>query len=106
MRLLGTTLSLLQRHPTPPPARGTSPSPPTVVRRNLLFTPVVDPQHVHVIMDTSVLSAIMDGYVMITYPAKFFGSFPGLRQVVDDVRTAVMVLKVERSVMAYNWYST
>ena len=99
--------AVLQR-PKQPPVRGTTPPPPVVVTRPLVTMPTIAPQSIHVITDTSVVSLILDGYTIITNPPRFYSQFPGLRQVVGDVGAAnvMLVPKIQRSVLAYNWYRT
>ena len=99
--------TVLQRCLNPPPVRGTTPPPPVVVTRPLVTMPTIAPQSIHVITDTSVVSLILDGNTIITNPPRFYGQFPGLRQVVGDVGTAnLMLVPKIRSVLAYNWYRT
>ena len=92
--------------PNPPPVRGTTPPPPVVVTRPLVTMPTIAPESIHVITDTSVVTLILDGYTIIANPPRFYGQFPGLRQVVGDVGTVnvMLVPKIQRSVLAYNWY--
>ena len=101
---------VLQRHPPPPQARGTTPPPLVAVDRPLLFRPVpMLPQNkMRVVMDTSAVSLLLDGYTLRTNAPKFFGYFPGLRQVVGDVGASNMmaVPKIHRSLYVYNWYQS
>ena len=61
-----------------------TPSRSVVVQCPLIFTavPVLQPNNMRIIMDTSGVSLIPDGYATSTNPPKFLGCFPGLRQVV------------------------
>ena len=104
---------ILQRNPIPPMSRGSTPPPSVVINRNIVFVPQpLPPYHLRIIMDTSVVSLILD--VLSTCPSKFFGYFPGLRQVVGDVglysqpakENMMKVPKIRRSVFTYEWFKT
>ena len=79
---------VLQQHPVPPRVRGTTPPPPVVVTHPLLPTPANDPNSIHIITDTSVVSLTLDGFTNVTNPPWFYGQFPGLRRVLGDISTA------------------
>ena len=71
-----TLAAVLQRAPPPPSSHGSTPPPGVTVNGHILFTPQpLPPNHLRVIMDTSVISLILDGCVLSTHPAHFFWLF-------------------------------
>ena len=101
---------VLQKHPPPSKARGDTPPPLNVVDHPLVFRPVpMLPQNkMRIVMDTSAVSLLLDGYTLRTNAPKFFGYFPGLRQVVGDVGVSntMSVPRIHRSLFVYNWYKS